>query len=120
MLLMHSHRPYYKAQYYIGRYENEQFHPEIHGQLSWLGAKLSGPETLIDDKGRRIFWGWISDARHAGDDRGWQSIMTLPWHFSPAEDNTLLIDPVEELQSLRYNERRHADLALAQRRRSRC
>jgi sucrose-6-phosphate hydrolase SacC (GH32 family) len=112
MLLMHSHRPYFKAQYYLGRYENEQFHPEIHGQLSWLGSLLSGPETLVDDQGRRIFWGWVSDARQKGDDRGWQSIMTLPWHFSPAEDNTLLIDPVEELRALRYDERRHADMAL--------
>jgi sucrose-6-phosphate hydrolase SacC (GH32 family) len=113
MLLMHTHRPYGKAQYYIGRYENEQFHPELNGQLSWPGSMLSGPETLVDDRGRRIFWGWISDARHKGDDRGWQSIMTLPWHFSPAEDNTLRIDPVDELQALRYHERQHADLTLA-------
>ncbi|MBH54854.1 MAG: hypothetical protein CMI18_10975 [Opitutaceae bacterium] len=113
MLLMHTHRPYSKAQYYIGRYENERFYPEINGQLSRSGTMLSGPETLIDDRGRRIFWGWLSDARHRGDARGWESIMTLPWHFSPAEDNTLLIDPVEELQTLRYKERRHADLSIA-------
>ena len=113
MLLMHTHRPYFKAQYYIGRYENEQFYPEVHEQLSWEGSNLAGPETLIDDRGRRIFWAWIFEARREGDDSEWQSIMSLPWHFSPAEDNTLLIDPIEELQTLRYNERRHADLVLA-------
>jgi beta-fructofuranosidase len=112
MLLMHSHKPYFRSQYYIGRYENEQFHPETFGQLSWLGAMMSGPETLVDANGRRIFWGWIADARAAGDDRGWQSIMTLPWHFSPAEDNSLRIAPVEELRTLRYNERSHPDLPL--------
>ncbi|MEM9283331.1 MAG: glycoside hydrolase family 32 protein [Verrucomicrobiota bacterium] len=112
MLLMHSHRPYYRTQYYIGEYENERFHPEQFGQLSWLGAMISGPETLVDDQGRRIFWGWISDAKRANPDTGWQSIMTLPWHLSTAEDNTLRIDPVEELKSLRYDERRHPDISL--------
>ena len=115
MLLMHTHRPYPKAQYYIGRYENEQFYPEINGQLSHLGSLLAGPETLVDDRGRRIFWGWIRDAWEGGwKERGWNSLMTLPWHFSPAEDNSLLINPVEELRSLRYDERSHDDVTLGQ------
>ena len=115
MLLMHTHRPYAKAQYYIGRYENEQFYPEVNGQLSHLGALLAGPETLVDDRGRRIFWGWLRDARTEDwESHGWSSVMTLPWHFSPAEDNSLLIDPVEELRSLRYDERRHDDVTLSE------
>ena len=57
MLLMHTHRPYGKAQYYIGRYENERFYPEINGQLSRLGAMVAGPETLLDDRGRRDILG---------------------------------------------------------------
>ena len=115
MLLMHTHRPYAKTQYYIGLYENEQFYPETNGQLSHLGSLVAGPETLVDDRGRRIFWGWIRDAR--GDDwveYGWNSMMTLPWHFTPASDNSLLIDPVEELRSLRYDERRHDDVTLSE------
>ena len=113
MLLMHTHLPYGKAQYYIGRYENEQFYPETNGQLSHLGSLVAGPETLVDDRGRRIFWGWVREAW--GDDwvkYGWNSMMTLPWHFIPASDNSLLIDPVEELRSLRYDERRHGDVTL--------
>jgi beta-fructofuranosidase len=113
MLVMHTHRPFGKAQYYIGRYEDEQFYPEINGQLSRLGSMVSGPETLVDDRGRRIFWGWIRDARDWGK-YGWNSVMTLPWHFTPAEDNTLRIDPVEELKSLRYNEKQHSDVALSE------
>ncbi len=113
MLLMHTHRPFLKCQYYIGRYENEQFYPEINGQISHLGSMLAGPETLIDDKGRRIFWGWISDARDA-EIHGWNSIMSLPWHFTPAEDNTLKINPVDELKSLRFNEKQYSDLTLSE------
>lgn len=113
MLLMHTHRPFLKCQYYIGRYENEQFYPEINGQISHLGSMLAGPETLIDDKGRRIFWGWIRDARDA-EIHGWNSIMSLPWHFTPAEDNTLKINPVDELKSLRFNEKQYSDLTLSE------
>ena len=119
MLLMHTHRPYGKAQYYIGRYQDEQFHPEIHGQLTHLGSLVAGPETLVDDRGRRLFWGWIREAR--GDDwvtHGWNGIMTLPWHFTPAGDNTLRIDPVAELRALRYDERRHPDVTLSPGRRA--
>ena len=114
MLLMHTHQPYGKAQYYIGRYESQRFHPEIHGQLSHLGSLLAGPETLVDDRGRRIFWGWIREAR--GDDwvnHGWSGVMTLPWRLTPAADNSLRIDPVEELRALRYDERRRPDVTLA-------
>ena len=39
--------------------------------------------------------------------------MTVPWHFSPAEDNSLKIDPVEELRSLRYDEKHHEDIMLS-------
>ena len=115
MLLMHTHRPYGKSQYYIGRYENERFYPEINGQLSRLGSLVAGPETLLDDRGRRIFWGWVREARgHDWEKYGWNSVMTLPWRFSPACDNSLLIDPVEELRSLRYDERRHDDVTLSE------
>ncbi len=114
MLLMHTHWPYNKAQYYIGRYEQEQFTPEIHGQLSHLGGLVAGPETLLDDRGRRIFWGWIRDAReHEWEKHGWNGVMTLPWHFTPAGDHGLRIDPVEELRALRYDERRHGDVTLS-------
>ena len=111
MLLMHTHHPFNKCQYYIGHYENETFYPEINGQLSHRGSILSGPETLIDDKGRRLFWGWIGDARDA-DRYGWQSIMTLPWHLKPTSDNRLNIEPASELQSLRYNPFQVGDLFL--------
>ena len=40
--------------------------------------------------------------------------MTLPWHLTPASDNTLRIDPVAELRALRYDERRHPDVTLSQ------
>ena len=96
MLLMHTHRPYGKCQYYIGRYQNERFIPERNGQLSWLGSMLAGPETLADDRGRRIFMGWIADARD-WEATGWTGVVTLPWHLYPGPDNGLQVAPAEEL-----------------------
>jgi len=112
MLLMHTHQPYGKCQYYIGQYQNEKFHPEINGQISYQGSMLAGPETLIDGNGRRLFWGWISDARSTGS-HGWSSIMTVPWHFIPTSDNKLKIQPVEELKALRYNRKNFPDAHLS-------
>ena len=111
MLVMHTHQPYGKCQYYIGRYKKEQFYPEQHGQLSWLGSMLSGPETLNDHKGRRIFLGWVKDARD-WEETGWTGIMTLPWHLYPGGDNGLKIAPVKELEVLRYDEEKVGDLTL--------
>ena len=114
MLLMHTHRPNYQCQYYLGRYENHTFFPEDHGRMNWPGGPLSGPETLLDDKGRRIFFGWIRETDRLAESRpwdncfetGWGSVMSLPREFSLDDGGKLLIDPVPELLALRRNHRR--------------
>jgi beta-fructofuranosidase len=100
MLLMHGHRPYGMAHYYLGHYEDEQFYPETHGRMNWQGGQLSGPESLLDDNGRRIFFGWIREAR-PWEQHGWASVMTLPRLLSLNEDGSLRIEPVPELEKLR-------------------
>jgi len=114
MLLMHGHRPYGMAHYYLGDYREEQFFPQIHGRMNWPGGQLSAPETLLDDKGRRIFFGWIRETRPWEQLRssGWASVMTLPRVLSLAEDGTLGIEPVPELETLRRNHRRWPGIRL--------
>ena len=64
MLLMHCHRPYRNTtHYYLGSYRDRRFTPERHGRMSWIGGQLSAPESLIDDRGRNIMFGWITDFR---------------------------------------------------------
>ncbi len=111
MLLMHTHRPYGQCQYYIGRYEKERFYPEIHGRMSWPGGQICAPETLLDDKGRRIFWGWIREQGPATN--GWGSVASLPRVLSLAADKTLRIEPAPELETLRQNHRRLSNIAIA-------
>lgn len=111
MLLMHTHRPYGQCQYYIGRYEKERFLPETHGRMSWPGGQICAPETLLDDKGRRIFWGWIREQGPATN--GWGSVASLPRVLSLAPDKTLRIEPAPELEALRHNHRRRPGSQLA-------
>ena len=111
MLLMHGHRPYGMAHYYLGRYEAERFYPEHHDRLNWQGGQLSGPETLLDANGRRIFFGWIREAR-SWEKYGWASAMTLPRVFSLDEDGDLCIEPVPELEKLRTRHYRQGPIQL--------
>jgi sucrose-6-phosphate hydrolase SacC (GH32 family) len=113
MLLTHVHQPWNHVQYYIGRWDKktEKFLPESHGYMSWPGGLLYGPETLLDDKGRRIFWGVITEAGPAKN--GWENVATLPRVFSLAEDKSLRIEPAQELETLRFNPRKKSNLTIA-------
>ena len=113
MLLCISHPR--GCRYYLGRYEDETFHPEEHHRMNWPGGTCFAPESLLDDRGRRIMWAWVLDRRprEMAETVGWSGVMTLPRVLSLAEDGSLRIEPVEELQSLRLNHRRCEDLKLA-------
>lgn len=115
MLLMHSHMPYFQAQYYIGTWDAkaERFTPEQHGKMNWPGGHLAAPETLLEAKGRRVFWGWVREARKGAASKGWGSVATLPRLFSLHDDGSLKIEPAPELESLRYDERQYTDLKVS-------
>lgn len=117
MLLMHGHRPYFMGHYYLGRYKGQTFYPEEHGRMNWPGGQLSAPETLLDKKGRRIFFGWIYEgiADHGSGQwskSGWASVMSLPRALSLSPKGSLKIEPVKELAALRHNHRKRSDQVL--------
>jgi sucrose-6-phosphate hydrolase SacC (GH32 family) len=93
------------CRYYIGEWKNEQFYPESHGQMSWVDRDFFAPESMEDDKGRRIMWAWVRDSRPASMQlaSGWRGTMSLPRELWLADDNTMRMRPVEELEVLRYN-----------------
>jgi sucrose-6-phosphate hydrolase SacC (GH32 family) len=106
MLLCISHR--LGARYYLGDWVNEQFHPTFHEKLSWTDNAFFAPESLLDDRGRRILWAWIFDLPgfKMRTDFGWSGTMSLPRVLSLGEDGTLRMNPPEEIERLRYNPRR--------------
>ena len=111
MFISHTHG----TQYYLGSYDGERFVPERHARMSWAGGPLFAQESLLDGDGRRIFWAWVfeSRSRNAQLSAGWAGVMSLPRVLSLGQDDTLLIEPAEELQILRRNYRRQEGVGLA-------
>ncbi|WP_153799342.1 glycoside hydrolase family 32 protein [Foetidibacter luteolus] len=87
------------ARYYIGNWDGQQFTPEYHHRMNWPGGTFFAPETLLDDKGRRILWAWVLD-RKSGVSSG---TMSMPRVLTLAKDKkSLLIEPPQEVERLRY------------------
>ncbi|MXY27933.1 hypothetical protein F4Y59_07225, partial [Candidatus Poribacteria bacterium] len=112
MLLFCSH--WQGTQYYLGRFENEAYHVENYGRMSWAGGMLGGPRSLLDAHGRRIFFDWIREIRDIEEERasGWSGVMTLPRVLSLATDGSLQIEPVPELDCLRMNPKELKNITL--------
>jgi len=88
------------ARYYIGKWDGKQFTPESHHRMNWPGGTFFAPETLLDDKGRRILWAWVLD-RKSGVSSG---TMSMPRVLSLSKDKlSLNIEPPKEVKDLRYN-----------------
>jgi sucrose-6-phosphate hydrolase SacC (GH32 family) len=99
--------------YYIGEWKNEQFYPESYARMVGSGA----PETMLDDKGRRILWAWVPDPFYGRADeliakRGWGGTLTLP-RVLTLVDGVMHMEPVEELQILRGDHTQLKNLSIA-------
>ena len=98
---------------YIGTFKDERFYPEQHVRMNWPGGQFFAPESLIDGKGRRIIWAWVTDPRTITTQQSTGSgVQSLPRVLSLSPDGTLTITPAEELQALRRNHREQANLTV--------
>ncbi len=103
MLLFYSHKR--AAQYYIGVYDptTHRFAPESHGRLNYgpirVGS-LHAPSATVDSRGRLLGIFNVQDGRATA---GWSNLMTLPRRFSLDANNNLLIDPIDAVESLRFD-----------------
>ena len=113
MLLFMSHET--GAQYYLGDWRDETFHPAAHGRMNWAGGQLNAAKSMLDGSGRRLMWGWVCEARTRDAQRaaGWAGILSLPRVLSLSAGGSLLIEPPAELRVLRRHHRRYTDLRLA-------
>ena len=110
MLLCISHPM--GCRYYIGDWDAdaEQFVPESHGRMNWRRADQSltapgyrdffAPESVLTPDGRRVMWAWLATL-HPETDR--KTLQSLPRELSLAADGSLCIQPLRELESLRYD-----------------
>jgi len=102
------------CRYYLGEWKNEQFYPESHEQMSWVDHSFFAPESLVDDKGRRIMWAWILDAPRWGVqwEHGWSGTLSMPRVLSLGNDGQLRLDVPEEIEALRYEAFKKKNLVL--------
>jgi len=93
------------ARYYLGEWLDEQFYPTDHAQMSWVDNSFFAPESLLDDRGRRIMWAWAKDRPDfkIKDDQHWSGTMSLPRVLSLAPDGTMRMQVPHEFERLRYN-----------------
>jgi len=110
MLLCISHT--FGCRYYLGDWDAkaEQFVPQKHGRMNWPRADLPAfvtgyrdffaPESVLTPDGRRVMWAWLERLDRAICPK---SIQSLPRELSLSEDGNLLIKPLRELESLRYD-----------------
>lgn len=61
-VLLVSPIPLRKALYFVGSYAGHRFEPSFCAPLD-AGGYFYAPQTLIDDRGRRLMWGWIWEGR---------------------------------------------------------
>ncbi|KMJ56571.1 sucrose-6-phosphate hydrolase [Bacillus sp. LL01] len=107
----------YQAGYFIGKmdYENVRYN---HGEFIEMdrGFEFYAPQTTLDDKGRRILFGWLGipeerEEDHPTIEHKWIHAMTLPRELR-VRDGKLLQLPVEELKKLRHDEVSYPDVVL--------
>ena len=101
MLLFFSHKR--GGQYFVGDYDKSthKFTSDYHGRLNngpLAVGSLHAPSATVDDSGRFLA---IFNVKESREPQGWSDIMTLPTHLSLREDNSLKIEPVAEMSSLR-------------------
>jgi len=104
LLLLFSHKK--ASHYYIGTYDTKthKFSPEIHGRMNygpWMSSSLHAASATIDSKGRCIAIFNTKEGKSQTKNSS-DGIMTLPRHLS-LKNNTLNINPIEELKELRFN-----------------
>jgi beta-fructofuranosidase len=102
-----------KTFWHIGSYEGNRFLPQRTG-VTDTGEFYAG-KTLVDEKGRRILFGWVTETRPESEQReaGWSGALSLPRELSIQPDGSLGIQPVPELTALRGERRRFENLTLS-------
>lgn len=99
-----------KVVYFVGDmdYDTGKFTYETEGEID-LGFDYYAPQTLLDDKNRRIMigwqnsWTWMPWFNGFGptvEDK-WNGCMSIPREIKLTKDNRLQFIPVKELETLR-------------------
>jgi beta-fructofuranosidase len=114
-VLIISPVPLGKALYFVGTYKDYRFSPETEGVVDW-GGHYYAPQTMLDDQGRRIIFGWLWEGRSNEAQRasGWAGVQSLPRILTLRPDGLLNAEPAPELQALRGKHQHWTNLDVTQ------
>ncbi|MFF8188721.1 glycoside hydrolase family 32 protein [Microbacterium sp. NPDC016588] len=92
--------------YWSGRYEGERFTPAALHRLDLGGRYFYAPQTLRDESGRRVMFGWLQEGRSDDEavEAGWSGVMSLPRVVAARRDGSLHQRPAPEVDALRADE----------------
>ncbi len=114
-VLIVSPLPYGRTLYFVGTYNDHRFTPEFRGTLD-AGSHFYAPQSLRDEQGRRILWGWLREGRSDEliQQAGWAGMMSLPRVLTLLPDNTLRMVPAPELSRLRSKHYHATDITVTE------
>ncbi len=88
------------VQYAVGTYDGRRFEPGPWHPLDLGGPTVFyAPNSLENDQGHRILWGWIMGGGHP--DIPWNGLLTLPRRLELGSDRNLRVWPVPNVETLR-------------------
>lgn len=113
-VLLISPIPLRKVLCLVGTYSARRFTPESISVLDDGGCYYA-PQTLLDDSGRRLIWGWLQENRSDEAQRaaGWSGVMSLPAVLSMLPGGKVGIAPAPEVEALRADGWHARDLELS-------
>ncbi len=94
-----------KVNWEVGVFDKHdlRFHAERKGLLDH--GSYYAMKTMLDAKGRRILWGWVTETRTPDECKlaGWAGSMALPRLLTLDSDNQLHMETPPEFSTLRKN-----------------
>jgi len=101
-----------KVFYFVGEYRDHRFTPEVQDIFDY--GVLYAPLTMQDDRGRRLLMGWLREDRLVEKQiaAGWSGVQSIPRVLTLLPDGHLGTAPVPEVEQLRGEHRRYADIPL--------
>lgn len=98
----------FQTGYLVGDYQYDTNHFTQTSSFTELdnGHDFYAVQTFLDEQGRRIAIGWMDmwESNMPTKADGWCGALTLPRVLTLSEDHKLLMNPVEELKTLRNAE----------------
>lgn len=89
---------------YVGSYSPYRFSPVSFEKVDYGDLCFYAPQTFLDEHGRRIMFGWITETRPEKQQLadGWSGVMSLPRRLSVDRDGNLQQEFLAELEQLRH------------------